>query len=117
MKTITDLKQEMESIPEILAENKKDLDEVRYRREEKKAKKKIQFLRTILLYLENNPSEQFVEKQLADTKKHIKHIDENYTHWTPPPGKVIKNHKNIYHSENGYNKLLNQRRNLLYILS
>lgn len=86
-------------------------------KEYKGAQKRFEFLKNCKLYLESNPSEDFVIKQMNECKKLKQRLAEAYPEWARnfKPQEHIKNIKTYYNKEMGIVKIQNQLKYLSFI--
>lgn len=91
-------------------------DQGRFKKSElSRARKLVVLLRSVSLYLESNPSEDFINSMLVDLEKKLKNINDNYPKWIPPD-RSVKNIRAAYDTEMGTKKVKAQIKTLKYIL-
>lgn len=114
MKTLESVKSEIESL------QKEAATEGMLPRFIKKIEKKVKLLYQCQLYLETNPTKEFIEKQKADTSKKIKVINDGYKDWLNNNAKEAdgcKNPKSKYQTYMGLKNIKAQYLTLSYLLS
>ena len=84
------------------------------RRKDRKLKSELEFLKTVKLYLEKKPREEFVKKQLDEAEYKSKQIQDNYYSWDGPYD--IPDRRKAYNSAMGLNKIKKQIKILKFIL-
>lgn len=122
MKRINELQKEIQSILD-------DIDSVKSatsretaakdKREIKKLFKRITYLKTIILYLETNPSEETIKEQKSKLKTLIDNLTDEYNHYfvingSPGNDKKIRE---TYFKMHNMKKLKQQLSNLRFIMS
>lgn len=115
MKTISDINLEIDEIINTLKENKSILT----KSETAKLKKRIGYLRTIIMYLETEPNEEFIRSNIRKLKGLLAAKESQYSYWlknVAPIGLSDKKYKSIYKSEHNLNNVKTQIKNLEFIL-
>ena len=85
----------------------------------KKIEKKVKLLYQCQLYLETNPTAEFLEKQKEDLKKKLKAIDAGFLQWSsnnPQEANSVKNPKSKYNSIMGTKNFKAQLLTLQYLI-
>lgn len=69
-----------------------------------KVKKRLQYLKNIRLYLEKEPREEFVKKEIERLDSSIKNIDKDYTAWLDSLEDSTDTpfNKKVYDKQTGY---------------
>lgn len=89
-----------------------------YKKARRRYEKEMQFLRSCQFYLETEPTEKFLGKQLTECKRRIEVINEGFLTWlqTNPKDAECKNPKSKYRSLMGYRTIQNQIRTLEFLI-
>lgn len=106
MKSLLDVKTEIAS----LNESRKETELTP--RQESRAKNRIEFLKTVELYLENNPDELYLGREIKRIENRINKIIESFD---PTPFQDPKEPKKEYEKEMGIPHLRLQLKTLRYI--
>lgn len=114
MKTIQELKEDIESLKDT------DLNKLT-KRQRSALEKKVDTINKAVLYLERNPKEEFVQKQLEDVQKKIEYAEspKNIKEFMKfnPSICGLKESKAAFQKECGLLKLKQQKQMLNYLLS
>lgn len=89
------------------------------KRQMEKSAKRIENLRACILYLETNPTEQFMNKQLTQLKKNVDVINSGFGAWrrNNPKDAEVSNPKSKYETMMGMKTIKAQIKNLNYLLA
>lgn len=93
------------------------------KKERKRIKKQLKYLRPIKLYLEGEPREDFIKKEKSRLDNRIKIVDKNYKDWLSQDSNRYDNamFRKAFDSQTGYltekKKHLAHLKTLIYILS
>lgn len=88
------------------------------KKEAKLCEKRVKHLYSCQLYLETNPTEEFVQKQFEDVKRKIKIINSGFQQWLQNNRKEADaNPKSKYHTLMGLKNYKAQLNTLDYLLS
>ena len=81
--------------------------------------KRLDFLKTILLYLNTNPSEELINKEIAKLNKKLEILELRYTTWISenPEARGLKNPRPAFDTAFEIPRIKNQLKTLNYILS
>lgn len=114
------LMKNIEQVKKEIAELQKEGEELRGTKMYKRIEKKVGALYKCQLYLESNPTQEFIEKQKADLKKRLKIIAAGLSVWlreNPQEGNSTKNPKSKYNTLMGVKTIKQQLATLEYLLS
>lgn len=113
MKTVTDIKNEIESINRFINENLRTLTGTQIMRK----KNEIDKLKQIELYLSTNPNKTYLEGEKTRLETLIENREKARSKWSEPKDVHPKHFKRIYEKEVGLNDLQNKLKTITYILS
>jgi hypothetical protein len=85
----------------------------------KKARLQLSFLKTVVLYLETNPNEDFIKQENEEIDRILVVINNGYETWSKntPTGSVLESQKRaIYNKERDYARWVQQKKILEFIL-
>lgn len=120
MQTIESIKNEIASLRATWPQRPTDFSEIK---QHKKDTEKIGFLYKMQLYLESNPTEEFVRAQVKELEAKLSRIEEAYPNWratlqSKPKGEGDeKIAKARYHKEMGVSDIKQQIKTLRYLLT
>lgn len=81
-----------------------------------KEKKKIEFNRFVIKYLETNPKENFLKQERERLKTLIANKSIQFKLWLPPANLEPKKHKAAYNKHTGITEFNKQLKTIEYIL-
>lgn len=114
MKTIDDIKQELREIPYTKVEG----DEIEIKKFKKvfnKNNTRAIFLKQCIMYLEKDPSQDFITAEIARLRNKLSLINLGYAGWLMPDN--CKTPKTQYESEAGVPLIKQQIKTLSFLLS
>lgn len=110
MKTLSEVNEQISSI---LSENYSD------ETAKKRARKELEFLRVCKKYLETQPSEEFIQRELDSVYDRVQYLDDAYDDYVKNNPAYIneENPSARYRKEMDYQSLLIQIKTLKFLLS
>lgn len=111
MKTLEELKKELS---ELLVTDTRDWKNLQINR----FKKRVQFLKLCISYMESEPTPEFLKKEVSRLKKRSELIEDSFPQYTPP--KQFDNQKKLksfYYKEMGIPKINQQLKTLRFLIN
>jgi len=111
MKTISDIKTEMQSAIDSVTEDFTIP-------QKKRVGERVKFYKFVIAFLESEPKEEDLKTQLEEVKRKIKVIINGIGQWkaNTPESKLLKNAESAYNNEMGLAGYRKQEKTLKYIL-
>lgn len=112
MKTIQEIQKEIVDIEKFCATDRAT------KRQMASGAKRIENLRSCIMYLETNPSQEFMLKQLAQLKDKVSIINSGFSSWKSnnPKDAEVNNPKSKYETMMGLKTIKSQIKNLNYMI-
>src|SRR5689334_12313787 len=107
MKTIKDIDSELSVIQNIIIEKRKDDKDDKCTAWVGKAN----FLKQVRLYLETNPTAEYLQREIARLETLISNLESKFDGWkisNPPDGVPVEKLKSFYNNEMGINHMKSQ---------
>jgi hypothetical protein len=115
MKAIKEIEAEIATLVSFVENNYKKDSPKMFTRE----KGRMAFLRHVILFLETNPSEDYMRREAARLDKLITSLESQYETWTKntPPDAPPNKFKSVFNKEMGLTLLRLQRKTAYFILN
>lgn len=110
----------LDQINKLLAEASKQATRELTKKETNNLVRELAKLMNAKMYLETNPSEDFIKSEFEELKKRKEQIDKDFQKWlrfTPQGDRTPTQSKSAYRTEMGYKKVRSQISFMEFILS
>lgn len=116
MKNVKEIKEEIETIQSELRDDLTKMSDSKFTR----LKNRIEFLVGLILYLESNPNETFLQSEIDRIENSIKKANENYEYWckyNAPKDVDPKKYRTMFNQVTGVAKFKKQLKTIEYLLA